>query len=89
MDEIKDKMIIEISDEGVIFGNGLLMDYSTLSKALDDYDCIFEFSSKLGYDTVMIGLSEYLYSRESVVSIHDKMSIIKDQWDLYYSLNSI
>lgn len=89
MDEIKDKMIIEISDEGVIFGNGLLMDYGSLSDALSMYDCVFEFSTIHGYETVMVGLSEYLYDKETIIMIHDKLSIIKDQWDIYNSLNNI
>lgn len=81
----KEKMIIEVTDEGIIFGDGLLMGISELSDFMDKYDCIFEFGSYRGFLQVMDALSKYLYECAPVSIIHDKLTYIESQWNIYQS----
>mgnify|MGYP006982719261 FL=1 len=89
MSKNKDKTIIEVSDEGIIFADNLLADFQALDKFLDTTECIFEFDSIHAYDSVMVGLSEYLFDKEPTVIIHEKLSLKEEQYNLYKSLNNL
>lgn len=82
----KDKTIIDVSDEGIIFADGLLADYPSLNTFLDESECIFNFASTRAYKIIRCRLAEYLFNIEPTRIIHEKISLIDEQWNLYNSL---
>lgn len=73
MDEVR---IIEISDEGVIYIDNLLADYSTLYYVLRNKTVCMRCQSKDGYGHVRKGLITYMQDCASVAMIHSIISML-------------
>lgn len=76
MEEIL-KVRIDITDEGIIFIDGLTADYDALDEAIDKYSVEMFFASKNAYDNLYKGYKAYLYDIASVADIHKKLDFIK------------
>lgn len=86
MNSLKDRAEIMVCDDEIIFIDGLLGDYSSLNTVIENSDCIFNFASLHAYESIRLGLAEYLFDKEPTRIIHEKISLIEDQWKLYNSL---
>ena len=76
MEEIL-KVKINVSDEGIVFIDGLLADYAALDDAIDNNSIEMSFASKNAYDSLYEGYKEYLNNNATVAEIHDKLDFIK------------
>lgn len=71
------KVRIEVTDEGIIFIDGLKADYQAFDEAIDKYSVELIFASKNAYDSLHLGYKEYLNTNASVADIHKKLDFIK------------
>lgn len=76
MEEIL-KVRIDVTDEGIIFIDGLTADYALFDEAIDKYSVELKFASKNAYDSLYEGYKEYLNATASVVDIHKKLDFIE------------
>lgn len=72
------KVSILVTDEGIIFMNGLTADYEALDEVIDEYSVEMSFASKNAYDSFYLGYKEYLKaSAASVADIHKKLDFVE------------
>ena len=76
MEEIL-KVRINVTDEGIIFIDGLLADYAALDDAIDNNSIEMSFSSKNAYDSLSEGYKEYLIENATVEEMNKKLDFIK------------
>lgn len=76
MEEIL-KVNILVTDEGIIFIDGLTADYEALDEVIDKYSVEMSFASKNAYDSFYEGYKEYLQKSSSVADIHKKLDFVK------------
>lgn len=76
MEEIL-KVKINVSDEGIVFIDGLLADYAALDDAIDNNSIEMSFSSKNAYDSLSEGYKEYLIENATVEEMNKKLDFIK------------
>lgn len=76
MEEIL-KVMIYVSDEGVIFINGLTSDFEALDDVINEYSVDMSFASKNAYDSFYEGYKKYLNANASVADIHKKLDFIE------------
>lgn len=76
MEEIL-KVKIFVTDEGIIYIDGLTADYDALDEAIDEYSVEMSFASKNAYDSFYEGYKKYLNDIASVTEIHRKLDFVK------------
>ena len=76
MEEIL-KVKINVSDEGIVFIDGLLADYAALDDAIDNNSVEMSFASKNAYDSLYEGYKEYLIENATVAEMNKKLDFIK------------
>lgn len=76
MEEIL-KIKIYVTDEGIVYIDGLLADYEALNDAIENDSIEMFFSSKNAYDSLHEGYKEYLNDNATVSEIHRKLDFIK------------
>lgn len=80
MEEIL-KVKIYVTDEGIIYIDGLTADYDALDDAIDEYSIEMFFASKNAFDNLYQGYKAYLNAVASVAEIHKKLDFIKFIYD--------
>lgn len=76
MEEIL-KVKINVSDEGIVFIDGLHADYAALDDAIDNNSIEMSFTSKNAYDSLSVGYKEYLIENATVEEMNKKLDFIK------------
>ncbi len=76
MEEIL-KVKINISDEGIVFIDGLLADYAALDDAIDNNSIEMSYASKNAYDSLYEGYKEYLIDNATEAEMNKKLDFIK------------
>lgn len=76
MEEIL-KLKINVSDEGIVFIDGLLADYAALDDAIDNNSIEMSFASKNAYDSLYEGYKEYLIDNATEAEMNKKLDFIK------------
>lgn len=76
MEEIL-KIKINVSDEGIVFIDGLVADYAALDDAIDNNSIEMSFASKNAYDSLSEGYKEYLIENATVAEMNKKLDFIK------------
>lgn len=76
MEEIL-KVKINVSDEGIVFIDGILADYAALDDAIDNNSIEMSFASKNAYDSLSEGYKEYLIENATVDEMNKKLNFIK------------
>lgn len=76
MEEIL-KVKIYVTDEGIVYIDGLLADYEALNDAIENDSIEMFFASKNAYDSLHEGYKEYLNDNATVSEIHRKLDFIK------------
>lgn len=71
------KVKINVSDEGIVFIDGLLADYAALDDAIDNNSIEMSFASKNAYDSLSEGYKEYLIENATVEEMNKKLDFIK------------
>lgn len=71
------KVKINVSDEGIVFIDGLLADYAALDDAIDNNSIEMTFASKNAYDSLSEGYKEYLIENATVEEVNKKLDFIK------------
>lgn len=71
------KVKINVSDEGIVFIDGLLADYAALDDAIDNDSIEMSFASKNAYDSLSEGYKEYLIENATVEEMNKKLDFIK------------
>lgn len=71
------KVKINVSDEGIVFIDGLLADYAALDDAIDNNSIEMSFASKNAYDSLSEGYKEYLIENATVDEMNKKIDFIK------------
>lgn len=80
------KVKIYVTDEGIIYIDGLTADYDALDEAIDEYSIEMFFASKNAYDNLYKGYKAYLNDVASVADIHRKLDFIKFIYDYQQEL---
>ena len=76
MEEIL-KVKIYVTDEGLVYIDGLLADYEALDDAIEEDSIEMFFSSKNAYDNLYLGYQEYLNDNATIAEIRKKLGFIK------------
>lgn len=76
MEEIL-RIKINVSDEGIVFINGLLADYAALDDAIDNNSIEMSYASKNAYDSLYEGYKEYLIDNATEAEMNKKLDFIK------------
>lgn len=76
MEEIL-KTRIYVTDEGIIYIDGLLADFDALNEAIGKYSVEMFYASKNAYDNLYEGYKGYLIDNATVAEIHKKLDFIK------------
>lgn len=71
------KVKIYVTDEGIVYIDGLLADYEALDDAIERDSIEMFFASKNAYDSLHEGSKEYLNDNATVAEIHKKLDFIK------------
>lgn len=71
------KVKIYVTDEGIVYINGLLADYEALDDSIEKDSIEMFFTSKNAYDSLHEGYKEYLNDNATVAEIHKKLDFIK------------
>ena len=58
--------VINVSDEGILFMDYLLTDYSTLINLIEENKCMLTFDSKEALDNLLLGIGEYIRENCSI-----------------------
>lgn len=76
MEEIL-KVKICVTNEGVVYIDGIIANCEELNNAIGKYSVEMFFESKNAYDSLYEGYKEYLNNNATVAEIHDKLDFIK------------
>lgn len=76
MEEIL-KVKINVTDEGIVFIDGLLADYAALDDAIDNNSIEMSYASKNAYDSLYEGYKEYLIDNATEAEMNKKLDFIK------------
>lgn len=76
MEEIL-RIKINVSDEGIVFIDGLLADYAALDDAIDNNSIEMSYASKNAYDSLYEGYKEYLIDNATEAEMNKKLGFIK------------
>ena len=76
MEEIL-RVKINVSDEGIVFIDGLLADYAALDDAIDNNSIEMSYASKNAYDSLYEGYKEYLIDNATEAEMNKKLDFIK------------
>lgn len=76
MEEIL-RIKINVSDEGIVFIDGLLADYAALDDAIDNNSIEMSYASKNAYDSLYEGYKEYLIENATEAEMKKKLDFIK------------
>lgn len=71
------KVKIYVTDEGLVYIDGLLADYEALDDAIEEESIEMFFASKNAYDSLYLGYQGYLNDNATVADIHKKLDFIK------------
>lgn len=71
------KVKIYVTDEGIVYIDGLLADYEALDDAIEEDTIEMFFASKNAYDSLYLGYQGYLNDNATVAEIHKKLDFIK------------
>ena len=71
------KVKIYVTDEGIVYIDGLLADYEALDDAIEEDSIEMFFASKNAYDSLYLGYQGYLNDNATVAEIHKKLDFIK------------
>ena len=79
---------INVSDEGIVFIDGLLADYAALDDAIDINSFVMYFASKNAYDSLYEGYKEYLNDNATVEEMNEKLNFIKYIYEFQRSMSN-
>lgn len=71
------KVKIYVTDEGLVYIDGLLADCEALDDAIEEDSIEMFFASKNAYDSLYLGYQGYLNDNATVAEIHKKLDFIK------------
>ena len=71
------KVKIYVTDEGIVYIDGLLADYEALDDAIEEDSIEMFFASKNAYDSLYLGYQGYLNDNATVAEIHKKLDFVK------------
>lgn len=71
------KVKIYVTDEGLVYIDGLLAEYEALDDSIEKDSIEMFFASKNAYDSLYEGYKEYLNDNATVAEIHKKLDFIK------------
>lgn len=71
------KVKIYVTDDGLVYIDGLLADYEALDDAIEEDSIEMFFASKNAYDSLYLGYQGYLNDNATVAEIHKKLDFIK------------
>lgn len=71
------KVKIYVTNEGVVYIDGIIANCEELNNAIGKYSVEMSFESKNAYDSLYEGYKEYLNNNATVAEIHDKLDFIK------------
>ena len=74
------KEVFQITDEGIIFMDYLLTDFSTLIKYIDEDNCMLIFDSKESYNNLKQEISQYLREICSIELEEKVIKFIAEEW---------
>lgn len=68
---------IHVTDEGIIFIDGLLADYEALNDAINKDSIEMIIASKDGYDSLYKGYKKYMIDKATITEIRKRLGFIK------------
>ena len=71
---------IEITDEGIIIVDGLVVGFEYLYDKIKTKSCIIVMTSKASYLCLLVPFQHWLSERVSVEEYKDIVAYIKDEW---------
>jgi len=71
---------IEITDEGIIIVNGLVVGFEYLYNKIKTKSCIIVMTSKASYLCLLVPFQHWLSERVSVEEYKEIVAYIKDEW---------
>lgn len=80
MEEIL-KTKIYVTDEGIVYIDGLLADFEALDDTIEKDSVEMFFASKNAYDSLYEGYKGYLIDNATIAEIHKKLDFIKFIYD--------
>ena len=83
------KVKIYVTNEGVVYIDGIIANCEELNNAIGKYSVEMFFESKNAYDSLYEGYKEYLNNNYSVAEIQKKLDIVKFFYDYQRQLESL
>lgn len=74
------KEVIEITAQGIIFGDGLLADFQYLYDKIKTKSCIIVMNSKASYLCLLVPFEQWLSERVSEDEFKEIVAYIKNEW---------
>ena len=71
------KVKIYVTDEGLVYIDGILADYEALDDSIEKDSIEMFFASKNAYDSLYLGYQGYLNDNATVAEIHKKLDFVK------------
>lgn len=71
---------IEITDEGIIIVNGLVVGFEYLYNKIKTKSCIIVMTNKASYLCLLVPFQHWLSERVSVEECKEIVAYIKDEW---------
>lgn len=71
---------IEITDEGIIIADGLVVGFEYLYNKIKTKSCIIVMTSKASYLCLLVPFQRWLSERVSVEECKEIVAYIKDEW---------
>ena len=75
------KTKIYVTDEGIVYIDGLLADFEALDDTIEKDSVEMFFASKNAYDSLYEGYKGYLIDNATIAEIHKKLDFIKFIYD--------
>ena len=87
--EEQSKIIIRITDEGIIIGDFLLMGYAELLHLIEQKECKIIFDSEDAFQNLKNGIKPYLEEIYCIQLASEIEKFIAEQYALQVSTNSL
>lgn len=75
-----EKEVIEITDEGIIIVDGLVVGFEYLYNKIKTKSCIIVMTNKASYLCLLVPFQHWLSERVSVEECKEIVAYIKDEW---------
>ena len=78
--EEKDKTVVEISDEGVIFVDYLAADYEFLFELIINKSCHLDIASMRAYLNLTMGMQDWMKENKTIEEYNEVSSFISNEY---------